>query len=113
MLWATSALVLHRASLAFTGNDLSRLASEGDPYTIARDIESSTLLCKEAVDLVMDVFQIITEECGRNILPFICYTAYTVATTLMTSRANELAASQRSNKRLSILYKVMAVGGCL
>ncbi|KAI8575135.1 hypothetical protein K450DRAFT_263215 [Umbelopsis ramanniana AG] len=106
MLWATSALVLHRASLAFTGNDLNRLA--GDPYTIARDIESSTLLCKEAVDLVMDVFQIITDECGRNILPFICYTAYTVATTLMTSRANELAASQRSNKRLSILYKVMA-----
>ncbi|KAH8556746.1 fungal-specific transcription factor domain-containing protein [Umbelopsis sp. PMI_123] len=105
ILWATSALVLHRASLAFSGKDLIKLV--GDPYTIARDLERSISLCKEAVDMVMDIFSVIIDECGSNIQPFICYTAYTVATVLMTNRANELAASQRSNKRLSILYKVM------
>lgn len=108
ILWATSALVLHRASLAFIGTDLTML--QGDRNVIAHEIHQSAMLCKEAVDVAMDVFAVIRDECGSNILPFMCYTAYIVATVLMTSTfANESAASRQSNKRLSILYKLMEV----
>jgi hypothetical protein len=108
ILWATSTLVLHRASLAFIGTDLTML--QGDRNVIAHEIHQSAMLCKEAVDVAMDVFAVIRDECGSNILPFMCYTAYIVATVLMTSTfANESAASRQSNKRLSILYKLMEV----
>ncbi|CAM0139515.1 unnamed protein product [Umbelopsis sp. WA50703] len=106
ILWATSALVLHRASLAFIGTDLTSL--RGDRDTIAYEIQQSALLCKEAVDIAMDVFAVIREACGSNIMPFLCYTAYIVATVLMTSTfADESATSQKSNQRLAIIYKLM------
>lgn len=108
ILWATSALVLHRASLAFITTDLSML--KGDRHVIAHEIKQSALLCKEAVDVAMDVFSVIRDECGSNILPFMCYTAYIVATVLMTSTfAKESVTSRKSNQRLSILYKLMEV----
>lgn len=108
VLWATSALVLHRASLAFIGTDLTSL--RGDRDTIAYEIQQSALLCKEAVDIAMDVFTVIRDACGSNIMPFLCYTAYIVATVLMTSTfADESATSQKSNQRLAIIYKLMEV----
>ncbi|KAG1166961.1 hypothetical protein G6F36_012747 [Rhizopus arrhizus] len=99
-IYCAGMLALHRGSLAY--GDLSACELSFGTY---ERMQESIVLCKEHVDIAMDVFSKLRDFCDCNVLPYMGYSAYIFLTALMTSTfSSDSASYSRSNTGLIILY---------
>ncbi|EIE82732.1 hypothetical protein RO3G_07437 [Rhizopus delemar RA 99-880] len=99
-MYCAGMLSLHRGSLAYS--DISPNELSADTY---ERIQRSITLCKEHVEIAMEVFSKLRDYCGYNVLPYIGYAAYIFATVLMTSTfSSDQASYNKSSSGLAILY---------
>lgn len=104
-IWCTTMLVMHRASLAH--NDVQ----PGDvPTHVYQALQSSISTCRSCIDEVMVLFGLLRDLCGRNIWPYMGYSAYICATVLMTSTfSRDPESYAKSRHGLEVLYDMIDV----
>ncbi|KAI7884277.1 hypothetical protein K492DRAFT_174190 [Lichtheimia hyalospora FSU 10163] len=99
-IWCTTMLMMHRASLAH-----SDIQPGSIPTGEYQALQTSINTCKSCIDEAMVLFGLLRELCGRNIWPYMGYSAYICATVLMTSTFSRDPESYvKSRHGLEVLY---------
>ncbi|KAG1491598.1 hypothetical protein G6F46_010329 [Rhizopus delemar] len=87
VMWCCSMIILHRGSLAYTNAVYYATAMTDELKTkIQRGLET----CYKCADTAIDIFGVMKDVCGHNMVPYIGYLAYVLATFLMASAFSDI-----------------------
>lgn len=106
-MWCCSMIILHRGSLAYTTAVYYETAMTDELKTkIQRGLET----CYKCADTAIDIFGAMKDVCGHNMLPYIGYLVYVLATFLMASTFSDIDKDgEKCQKGLTILHEFIEV----
>lgn len=104
-IWCTTMLMMHRGSLAH-----NEVRPNDAPTHVYQALQASISTCKSCIDEAMVLFGLLRELCGRNVWPYMGYSAYICATVLMTSTfSHDSESYAKSRHGLEVLYDMIEV----
>lgn len=103
VMWCCSMIILHRGSLAYTNAVYYATAMTDELKTkIQRGLET----CYKCADTAIDIFGVMKDVCVHNMVPYIGYLAYVLATFLMASAFSDIDKDgEKCQKGLTILHE--------